>query len=71
MILKLILIGIVLVAIYRFLGGSTSLPSSKNKEKDTEDADTLEECPTCGVFVTRKESIHIKGKYYCSKKCLP
>ncbi len=68
MILKLILIGIVLVAIYKFMGGSTSLP---NKKESDEDADALEECPTCGVYVTRKESIYFKGKYYCSKECLP
>ena len=70
MILKLILLGIVLVAVYRFMGGSLSLSSPK-KETEEADADALEECQTCGIYVTRKESVMIKGKYYCSKACLP
>jgi len=70
MILRLILLGIVLVAVYRFMGGSFAL-TSKSKEKQDVDADALEECQTCGTYVTRKESIIVKGKYYCSKECLP
>ncbi len=70
MILKLILIGAVLVAIYRFMGGSFALPGQSKEEKET-DADALEECQTCSTYVTRKESIVFKGKYYCSKECLP
>lgn len=70
MILKLILIGIVLVSIYRFMGGSFSLPSKHDTETGT-DVDALEECPTCGTYVTQKESVAFKGKHYCSKECLP
>jgi len=70
MILKLILIAIVLVSIYRFMGGSFSLSSPKKPEGETE-ADALEECETCGTYVTRKECHIHKGKYYCSKECLP
>ena len=70
MILKLILLGIVLVAVYRFMGGSLSLSSPK-KQTEEADTDALEECQTCGIYVTRKESIIVKGKYYCSKECLP
>jgi len=70
MILKLILIGIVLVAIYKFMGGSFALPDQKEKSQENE-ADALEECSSCGTYVTRKESITLKGKYYCSKACLP
>lgn len=70
MILKLILLGIVMVAVYRFLGGTTPLTSPK-KEQNEGDADALEECYTCGTYVTRKESIIIKEKHYCSKECLP
>ena len=70
MILKLILIAAVLVAIYKFMGGSFALPS-QNKEAKEEDADALEECQTCGTYVTRKETIVFKGKYYCSRECLP
>jgi len=70
MILKLILLSIVLVAAYRLMGGSLSLSSPK-KETEEADADALDECQTCGIYVTRKESIMIKGKHYCSKACLP
>ncbi len=70
MILKLILLGIVLVAVYRFMGGSLSPSSPKNGGEEA-DADALEECETCGIYVTKKESIMVKGKHYCSKECLP
>ena len=70
MILKLIMIGVVLVAIYKFMGGSFTLPT-QTKEKDDTEADALEECTTCGTYVTRKESIHLRGSYYCSKECMP
>jgi uncharacterized protein len=70
MILKLILIGVVLVAIYKFMGGSFALPGQTDEEKET-DADALEECQTCSTYVTRKESIVFKGKCYCSQECLP
>ncbi len=70
MILKLILLGIVMVAVYKFVGGTTALSSSE-KEQSENDADALEECHTCGTYVTRRESIIVKGKYYCSKECLP
>lgn len=70
MILKLILIGIVLVSIYRFMGGSFKLSEPTNKKKENE-SDALEECATCGTYVTQKESIALKGKFYCSKDCLP
>jgi len=70
MLFKLIMIGVVLVAIYKFMGGSFSLPT-QTKEKNDTDADALEECVTCGTYVTRKESIWFKGSYYCSKECIP
>jgi len=73
MILKLILMGAVLYALYRFAGGNL-LPSSKEKRLDKDegkDPDSLEECVTCGTYVTAKESIALKGKIYCSKECLP
>ena len=70
MILRLILIGVVLIAVYRLVGGSFALTSRSKEDKEI-DADALEECQTCGTFVTRKESIARKGKFYCSAECLP
>ncbi len=70
MILKLIMLGIALIAIYKFMGGSISLPGKK-KSNDNVDSDALEECETCGIYVTKKESVIVKGKLYCSKECIP
>jgi len=71
MILKLILIGAILIAIYKFAGGSLGL-ENKNRTIDKDnDSDSLDECVTCGTYVTTKESIQIKGKIYCSKECIP
>jgi len=69
MILKLILLGIVFVAVYRLMGGNFSLSSPK-KEAQRELEDALEECQACGTYVTRKEAIVVQGKFYCSKECL-
>jgi len=69
MILKLIIIAIVMLAIWKLLGGD--LPSLKMQSKDDKqlDNDTLVECESCGLFVTAKEAIIAKGKYYCSLEC--
>lgn len=69
MILKLILFVAVALLIYKFLGGS--FPKiGKSAEERKLDEDTLVECETCHTFVTLKESIMVKGKYYCSKECI-
>jgi len=70
MILKLILIAVVLFAVYKLTGGSLTPPSEREEEHES-DTDALEECHTCGTYVTRKESIRFRGIYYCSPECLP
>ncbi len=70
MILKLIIFGAILYGLYRLFGGEIKLPK-KDEQKETLDGDTLVECATCGVYVTKKEAIEYKGKFYCSKECLP
>ena len=70
MILKLIMLGIVLLAIYKFMGGNIPLPGQK-KSNNTTESEALEECETCGTYVTAKDSIIQKGKLYCSKECVP
>ena len=78
MLLKLILIGAVLYGLYRLAGGRL-LPSGglKKAAKGGKDApeeiedDLLVECETCSTYVVRKEAILYKGKYYCSRECLP
>jgi len=67
MILKLIFLGIILLGAYKLLGGK--LPSLKSKDEKKIEEDTLVECEACGTFVTTKEAIIAKGKYYCSLEC--
>ena len=71
MILKLILLGAVLLAVYRFAGGSFQITNNKKNIDKSSDLDALSECETCGTYVTARESIVLKGHIYCSKECLP
>jgi uncharacterized protein len=69
MILRLIGLAVVMLGIWKLLGGK--LPNFKLQSKDDKklDNDTLVECESCGLFVTAKEAIIAKGKYYCSLEC--
>ncbi len=40
------------------------------KKRDEEITDTLVECPTCNVFVSKDDAILSNGKYYCSEDCI-
>ena len=79
MLLKLIVIGAVLYGLYRLAGGKLlperglgkSAPSRKGSPEEKEEEDTLVECSSCSTYVVKKEAILYKGKYYCSKECLP
>jgi uncharacterized protein len=68
MFLKLLLIALVIYMLYKAFGGSFALPKSNPKTKaDKEvEANTLVECSSCGVYITRKEAIIKSGKIYCS-----
>ena len=79
MLLKLILIGAVLYGLYRLAGGKL-LPEkgfgkgnvpSEGEKGGKEEEDTLVECSRCSTYVVKKEAIFYKGKYYCSRECLP
>jgi uncharacterized protein len=77
MFLKLLMIGAVLYALYRFAGGKL-LPRkgegrapTKKKKPTEEDEETLVECATCSTYVVKREAIHYRGRYYCSRECLP
>lgn len=41
----------------------------KSKEEKKIEEDTLVECEACSTFVTTKEAIIAKGRYYCSIEC--
>ena len=65
---KLIIFLVAGVFIYRLFGGKIPIIDKSTDEKKIEE-DTLVECETCSTYVTQKESIVIRGKYYCSKEC--
>jgi|AAUQ01.1.fsa_nt_gi uncharacterized protein len=71
MILKLIIFGLIIYGIYRFLGGDLALFNKKSHNKNVDRIDTLVECDSCSTYVTKKDAIKYKGGYYCSKECLP
>jgi len=67
MILKLIFLGALLFGAYKLLGGT--FPRLKSREEKKIEEDTLVECQKCSTFVTTKEAVIVKGKYYCSLEC--
>jgi uncharacterized protein len=73
MLLKLLILGGVLYALYRVAGGRL-LPSRRERssaEPEEGEEETLVECSKCSTYVVKKEAILYKGKYYCSRECLP
>jgi uncharacterized protein len=68
--LKLIAIGAVLFLVYLLFFKKTRISNKDENNKYDEISDTLVECPTCKVYVSKDEAILSNGKYYCSKKCL-
>ena len=71
MLLKLIIVAVIAVAVYRAFGGKVPILDKKETKQKELDADTLVECASCGTYVTLKDAIIVKKKYYCSKECLP
>jgi len=69
MILKTIAILVVLFIIY-ILFFKKNREKDIVKKKDIKYEDEMVECPTCGTYISTKESILSNGKYYCSKDCL-
>jgi len=70
MILKILIIGAVIAAVY-FLFFKTK-PETKltKKESKKADAEEMVECASCGVYAEVEECILSNGKYYCSRECL-
>ena len=66
MILKLIILAVAGVLIYRFFGGKFPKISRTSEEKKL-DEDILVECEKCHTYITVKESIIANGKYYCDE----
>ncbi len=76
MFLKLLALGVILYALYRLAGGRL-LPRKENESTESrnealeEDEETLVECARCSTYVVKREAIRYRGRYYCSRECLP
>ena len=68
MILKLLLLFIIGLPIYRLLGGKLPTLSAKMDSKNSKMADeeSMVECSSCGVFVALKEATLTQGRYVCN-----
>ncbi len=69
MIIKIIAIAVVLFLVYIILF-KKDREKSVTKKEDAKIEDIMVECPTCSIFVSKKEAILSNGNFYCSKECL-
>lgn len=70
MLIKLLLLGVALFAVYLLFFKKDREKNIQKKKKNEEITDTLVECPKCGTYVSKDEAILSSGKYFCSKECL-
>jgi len=72
MLLKLLILAVIGVMIYRFFGGKvpildkTSKPRTKRSKPKIEE-ETMVECAKCGTWVVVEEMTVVQGKYYCDE----
>ncbi len=69
MIFKFLAFVLVIFFIYIIFFKKNREDKIKDKKYD-EITDTLVECPTCNVFVSKDDAILSNGQYYCSSECL-
>lgn len=62
----LVLLLLIGVAVWYFF---LRKPSHKSKSDNLLE-ETMVECCECQTYVSSKEAIYHKGKYFCSKECL-
>ncbi len=67
MIIKLLIVGVIVYAIYFVLFKKPAI-QKKNKQENI-DSETMLECAKCGAYVSSEEAIIKDGKFYCSKEC--
>lgn len=67
--IKLLLLAIVLFVVYLVFFKKNREKNIKDKKYD-EITDTMVECPSCGTYVSKDDSILSNGKYFCSQECL-
>jgi uncharacterized protein len=64
MIMKILILGAVLYAVYFIFFKKPNMLKDKYKNSDT-----VVECEECGVYTDVKEMFVKDGKQYCSKEC--
>ena len=70
MIFKFLAVSVVLFLVYIVFFKKNRESKIKDRKKYDQITDTMVECPTCNVYVSKEEAILSNGKYYCSEKCL-
>jgi uncharacterized protein len=75
MVIKILVFLVVLFLVYIVFFKKNREADIKNNGKDSNNdtqkiSDTMVECPTCKVFVSKNEAILSNGKYFCSSECL-
>ncbi len=72
MILKWLIFGVIVYAVYILFFKEKNIASkdSKSFKKDDNDSEEMVECCECGTFISSKEAFIKNGKFYCSKECM-
>lgn len=70
MIFKILLFLLALFLVYLVFFKKSREQQVKQNDNSKTDEDIMVECPTCKVFVSKKEAILSNGRYFCSKECL-
>jgi len=72
--LRVLLLIIIGVMIYRFFGGKVPIldkeEKESNKEQDVEKIEATSACAVCGTYVTEDDALIYQKKAYCSSECL-
>ena len=72
--LRLLILLIVGVALYRFFGGKVPfLDKDKKESKEEHEFGKIEatsSCAVCGTYVTEEDALIHKKRTYCSTECL-
>ena len=70
MVIKVLILGVVLFGVYLIFFKKNREKDISNKKRNEEITDTMVECPKCGTYTSKDDSILSNGKYFCSKECL-
>ena len=70
MVVKLLILGVVLFGVYLIFFKKNREKDISKRKRNEEITDTMVECPKCGTYTSKDDSILSNGKYFCSKECL-